>query len=415
MNILIVTPHYPPDGGPSSPLFAMLAEELVRIGHQVTVIAAVPHYPTGRVPREFRGFQTKRSTEKGVEILRVPVPSLNRGNLSLRLLQFFCFQIGMTWAGLRRKFDVLLTSNPALQVGLPFLVLGSLRRKPAVFSVHDVYPDAGIELGVFRSPAVIALVTLLEKACLRRADKVRILSDSFAAPMKRMGVPDEKRELIYDWVDTDLIRPLSKENDFAREHGLAEKFVLLYAGNIGLSQGLELVLTAAERLAPHEDVRFVFVGEGASRDNLITEAKRRRLKNVSFFPFQPREHLPEVLATADVSLVVLKKGIGFRSLPSKSYSILASGRPIVASVDEGSDSWKLIERCGGGICVPPEDPDRLTEAILRLKSDPVLRRELGAQGREYAERHHSPQAAAALFEKLLGSLCASPKETSHGS
>ena len=415
MNILIVTPHYPPDGGPSSPLFAMLAEELVRIGHQVTVIAAVPHYPTGRVPREFRGFQTKRSTEKGVEILRVPVPSLNRGNLSLRLLQFFCFQIGMTWAGLRRKFDVLLTSNPALQVGLPFLVLGSLRRKPAVFSVHDVYPDAGIELGVFRSPAVIALVTLLEKACLRRADKVRILSDSFAAPMKRMGVPDEKRELIYDWVDTDLIRPLSKENDFAREHGLAEKFVLLYAGNIGLSQGLELVLTAAERLAPHEDVRFVFVGEGASRDNLITEAKRRRLKNVSFFPFQPREHLPEVLATADVSLVVLKKGIGFRSLPSKSYSILASGRPIVASVDEGSDSWKLIERCGGGICVPPEDPDRLTEAILRLSSDPVLRRELGVQGREYAERHHSPQAAAALFEKLLGSLCASPKETSHGS
>ena len=122
-----------------------------------------------------------------------------------------------------------------------------------------------------------------------------------------------------------------------------------------------------------------------------------------------------MLATADVSLVVLKKGIGFRSLPSKSYSILASGRPIVASVDEGSDSWKLIERCGGGICVPPEDPDRLTEAILRLKSDPVLRRELGVQGREYAERHHSPQAAAALFEKLLGSLCASPKETSHGS
>jgi colanic acid biosynthesis glycosyl transferase WcaI len=401
MRILVVTPYYQPDGGPSAPLFAMLCEQLVRRAHDVTVVAAVPHYPSGHVPPAYRHRRAWREMRNGVRILRVPVPSLDRSRLALRLVQFLSFQLGASRAGRECAYDVLLVTNPAIHAGLPFASLGPWRHKPAVFSVHDVYPDAGVDLGIFRYRAVIAAVAGLERYCLDRAASVRILSESFAAPLERLGVPRSKMVLIYDWVDTDLIRPMPRHNAFSHEHGLDDRYVVLYAGNIGLSQGLENILTAAGSLAADGDIQFVFVGDGASLPYLRAQANEAGLSNILFLPFQPREFLPEVLATADVSLVSLQRGAAVRSLPSKTFSILASGRPLVASLDEGSDSWNLIQRARAGICVPPESPAQLVEAILALKHDVALAEQMGHSGRDYALRHHSPEAAAARFEELL--------------
>jgi colanic acid biosynthesis glycosyl transferase WcaI len=219
--------------------------------------------------------------------------------------------------------------------------------------------------------------------------------------MRSLGVSDAKTVLIYDWVDTDLIQPMSRENSFSREHGLVDSFVVLYAGNIGLSQGLENVLTAAEKLSGVAEIRFVFVGDGAGRERLEKDAAKRGLTKVLFIPFQPRARLPEVLATADVSLVILQKGIGSGSLPSKSYSILASGRPLLASVDTESDMARLVERSQGGICVPPEDPEALAQAIRTLKANPLQREKFGINGRAYALKFHSPVSAAEQFDELL--------------
>jgi colanic acid biosynthesis glycosyl transferase WcaI len=399
MRILVVTLMYLPDAGPSAPLFAMLCEGLARRGHEVTVIAAVPHYPTGQVPPGYRGRWVQPSRENDVKVVRVLVPSVRRANLALRLLQFLCFQVGATLAGLRKPYDVCLFSNPALEVWLPFACLSGWRAKPAIFSVHDVYPEVGVTLGIFRHRAVIAAVAFLERFCLRGSAYVRVLSQAFRQPLKRLGVPDEKIALIYDWVDTDLIKPRPRDNSFSREHRLNDKFVVLYAGNIGFSQGLDHVLAAAALLKNDQEIRFVLVGGGAGLDHLKAQAVK--MSNVEFLPFQPRARLPEVLATADVSLVTLRRGIGTASLPSKTFSILASGRPLLASVDEDSETWKLVARSGAGVCVPPEDPPALARAIVDLKKDPAWRARLGKNGRAYALRHHSPQAAAGEFERLL--------------
>jgi len=407
MRILVVTLLYMPDGGPSAPLYGMLCEELAQRGHQVSVIAAVPHYLSGTVPSQFRGKWIQPSYEHGVRVIRIRVPSVQRTDLKKRAVQFIGFQLGAMLAGLRQDYDVLLISNPALEVWLPFILLSVLRCKPAVFSVHDVYPDVGVSLGIFRSKLIVSVVGYLERFCLDRSSKVRILSESFIKPLRSLGVTDDKMELVYDWVDTDLIKPLPKDNNFAREHQLVNHFVVLYAGNIGLSQGLEQVLAVAELLQDQEEIKFVLVGDGAGRAPLMTEASRLNLGNVRFLPFQPRNRLPEVLATADVSLVTLKKGVGAASLPSKSFSILASGRPILASVDEGSDTWNLVKRSQAGICVPPEDPGAIARAILELKKDNRLRENFGKKGRDYALQYHSPQAAAVKFEQLLLAALAS--------
>ena len=401
MNILVVTPHYLPDAGPSALLYALLSEALVRRGHEVTVIAAVPHYPSGRVPQAFRGRQTRPAVENGVRVIRVPVPTVDRSQMLLRLAQLAVFQLRAAWAGRARSYDVALFSNPWLSTGLPLAVSALIHRKPLVFSIHDVYPNVGVTLNVFRQPWIIKLVAAGERFCLKRAKYVRILSESFGPSLRALGVPEDKLALIYDWADTDLIQPLPRDNAFAREHNLADKFVVMYAGNMGLSQGLEHVLSAAQALSEHADIQFVFVGDGIGRARLMAQAEQRRLTNVRFIPFQPRGRLPEVLATADVSLVVLQRGVGAQSLPSKSFSILASGRPIIASVDGDSDMAKLVARSQAGRCIPPEDPAQLAEAILALRADMTGRWRMGRAGREYAVRHHSPGAAAGKFELLL--------------
>ena len=401
MRILVVTLMHAPDGGPQAPISAMLCESLARRGHEVTVITAVPHYPSGQVPQEFRGRWIQRSREEGVEVIRIRVPSIDRANLKLRLLQFICYQVGAVVAGLTRRFDVMLFNSSALESWLIFFILSSLRDTPVISSVQDVYPDVGVKLGIFQHRLVIAMVGWLESFFLRSSKYVRILSESFIQPLLSLGVPEEHMVLIYDWVDTDLIRPFPRNNDFSREHGLGEKFVVLYAGNLGFSQGLEHVLTAAQLLQDRKDIKFVLLGEGAGRNNLMAQAKERQVENVEFLPFQPRSRLPEVLATANVSLVTLKKGIGTASLPSKCYSILASGRPLLASVDVGSGTWNLVQRSGGGICVPPEDSEALAQAIIELQADPLQLELLGRRGRKFALDHHSPQAAAEKFEQLF--------------
>ena len=403
MRVMLFGAGYEPDLGPDAPLFTMLCENLVRLGHQVTVITSVPHYPSGHVSAEFRGKGKLlwKSVENGVNVIRVALPSVDRAKLPQRFLQYVCYQLGATWAGFGKQYDVVMASSSSLTALLPFASMVVLPHKPAIYSVYDVYPSVGITLGIFRHKAVIALVFSMEYFCLNHAAVVRIISDSFRPDLRAMGVPDDKMVLVYDWVDTDLVHPMPRDNAFSREHGLTGQFNVLYAGNIGLSQGLEHVLTAAEALADHQDILFVFVGDGANRESLVAEARRRQLKNVKFIPYQPRERLPEVLASADISLVSLKRGIGVCSLPSKTYSILASGRPIIACIDECSETWNLVQRAKAGLCIPPENPPALVEALLKIKQDREGREQMGRNGRVWAEQHHSPQAGAKNIEALM--------------
>lgn len=379
----------------------MLSEELVKRGNHVSVITAVPHYPSGSVKKEFRYKFPRKVIEGGVEVIRVPLPSVNRSSLFLRLIQLLVFQIWGAFVGLRKQYDVMFLNNPFFMTGIPLFFLGVLKQKPFVYAVYDVYPEIGIQTGIFTNKWIIQLVTALERYCLQKATLVRVLSKTFIPPILGMGIPEEKIRLIYDWVDTDLVRPISKVNDFSIENGLSDKFVVLYAGNIGLSQGLELVLDAASQSITQPDCIFVFVGDGAGKNALVEEAKKRELSNIMFIPFQPREQLPKVLATADISLIILKKGAAFGSLPSKTYSIMASGRPIIACLDPDSEASELIERSGAGFSIPPEDPIALANSIKILKNDKELRAQYGRNGRQYVETHHSPEKAAEQFEQLF--------------
>lgn len=399
MKILVVTPYYAPDLGPSAPMFALLSEELVRRDHTVTILCAVPHFPSGQVAPEYRHSWWQWHEHNGVQVCRVRVPSGNRANLAHRLWAFLVYQILTTLAGLRLQYDVVLVTNPAIETGLPFAVLCWLRRKPCVYAVWDVYPEVGVRMGLFRNRLVIGLVGFLEDFCLQRSQRIQVLSDGFCADLTNHGLTPDQIAVIPPWLDTDFIRLMPRRNSFSLAHDLNDRFVVLYAGNLGLSQGLETVLESARILADRPGILFLFVGDGAGKSHLMDQAVS--LNHVRFLPFEPRERLPEVLAVADVSLVVLKQGISSASLPSKLFSIFASGRPVIASVDEDSDTWRLVQSSQAGLCVQPEDPFTLAQAVLSLHADSERCQKMSRNGRAWAEQYHSPRYAAERFERLF--------------
>ena len=405
MRVLFVSPYYAPDLGPSSPLLAMLAEDLVSSGHQVTVLASVPHFPTGYVAPEYRKRLWYWESINGVRVCRVWVPSGDRSNLRHRLLTFIIYQLLACWVGFRVSYDVAFVVNPAIETGLPFTLLVWLRRKPAIFGVWDVYPEVGIQLGIFRHSVVITLVKALEDFCIRHATAVQALSDGFVPNLQKRVERSDKLFVMPPWLDVDFIRPLPRQNTFSQEHGLDHHFTVIYAGNLGLSQGLEHVLLAAQLLSSDPRFKFVLVGDGAQREALVSQANQLELTNVQFIPFQPRERLPEVLASADVCLVSLQPGMGSGSLPSKTFPILASARPIIAAVEQDSAISFLVEQSQAGVVVPPSAPKKLAGAILGLAADPQRCQDMATRGREYVVRYHSRQSAARKFENVLQRIC----------
>jgi len=404
LKIIIITPHFPPDGGPSAQLFFLLSKQFLKNGHDVRIICAVPHYPSGKVPQNYKSFSVRKEIYKGINVIRVPLFSVDRRNLYLRLFQFIIMQIGMTIVSINQNADIIITSNPALQTGMPFLIMSKMKSAKKIFSIHDFYPDIGIHLGIFKNKRIIKLVEFIELKCFEKADAIRVLSESFIPLVNRYQKFNNKVFLIYDWVDADFLRPLPKNNEFSRRNKLVDSFNVLYAGNLGYSQGLDIVLKAAKLIEKERDIRFIIVGDGPEKQKLVQIRKDMNLENVLFFPFQPRDFLPSVIATGDLLLVCLKKGMSFTSLPSKIYTILACGRPIIGCLDEGSDSWNLIMKAKAGICIEPENPIKLAESILELKDNRNLLYDFGMKGRNYCETYHSVAAAAERFEELFLNL-----------
>jgi colanic acid biosynthesis glycosyl transferase WcaI len=278
------------------------------------------------------------------------------------------------------------------------------RRAPFVFNIQDVFPDVAVELGVITNPTIINVASALERFTYLRSDAVTVLSEDLRDNVvaKLRGRRPERVRVIPNFVDTQHIRPAPKENSYRREFGLTGKTVVMYAGNVGYSQSLDLVLDAAAALAHDPDLVFVINGGGAARAGL--ERKASSLPNVRFVEMQPKDRLPEVLAAADIHVVPLRRGLARSSVPSKMYSILAAGRPIVASVDPGTEVASVVERADAGVAVPPDDPEAFTKALSRLVAEPAEVERMGRAARAFVERWATPAAIAERYEALFQEL-----------
>jgi colanic acid biosynthesis glycosyl transferase WcaI len=383
-----------------------LAEELAKLGHHLTVITSMPHYDRNRIWPEYRGKPYVREAFNSLDVRRVYlyVPRRKESLLG-RLLNYVTFNFLSVVVGvLAGRYDVVLAPSPPLTNGIAAFLLGRLPGVPYVYNVQDIYPDVAIRLGMLTNPEAIAFFKAMERFVYDKAAAVSVISEGFRRNLLAKGVPSDKIQVIPNFFDTDFVRPLPRDNGFSAAQGLNDKFVVLFAGNIGYSQGLETVFDAAQYLADLKDVLLFIVGNGAAKTGLQAYARQLGLENVRFLPFQPNEALPEMYASSDVCLVPLRKGFANVSMPSKVYTITAAGRPLIASVDKDSDAYQFVEEARCGLWVEPEKPKALAEAIRTLYPQPALRQRLGRNGRDHVVQHYTPQAVAQQYHELLTTL-----------
>lgn len=404
MRILLLIIQFPPDVNSTGLLMEQVCRGLQARGHRVSVMTTFPHYEHFRVWETYRGKVAERSDHDGMDVLRLWVyASGTKQRLAHRALSYLSFNALATVSGLfsRRRYDVILATNGSFFSGITASAIAKAKGVPFVLNVQDLYPEVPLHTGQIRNRRLIAVLERLERFMYRQAAHLAVIAPSFRESLLAKGVPAHKISVVPNFVDTEFIRPLPRENEFSRRHGLSGKFLVSHAGNVGYVYDLDTLLDAASRLTEYEDIEFLIVGDGVAKPHLVDRARRLGLANVRFLPFQPREALPWLRAASDVQVSLYRRGAASSSLPSKVYEIMASGRPLLASAEAGSSTRELVEATGCGLCVEPEDGEQLAGAVLRLYRDPALRRTLGERGRHHAERTYSLPAVVAQYEEIL--------------
>lgn len=403
MRILLYSYNYHPEPIGIAPLMTELAEGLVKRGHQVRVVTAVPWYPASEIPVEYRGRLYFTEERNGVKIQRCFVWVRQHRGLKNRVLFELSF-MGLSLVQALRGWrpDLIFLTVPGLPVCLPAALLKAIYRVPIVLNLQDILPDAAVHVGLLTNQKMIQVFSSLERFAYRTATRISVIADGFTKNLLAKGVEPEKIVEISNWVDVNFIKPLLKENNyFRRENNLEDKFVVLYSGNIALTQPLETLIDAAARLQHLPNLAVVIVGKQEALARLERYRLQQGADNVILRPFQPREKLPEMLAAADVTMVMQKHNVISFNMPSKIQVLLASGRPIIASVPAIGTAASAINKSGGGLVVPPEDPDALAQAILELYSDPEQVKIFGQQGRAFAEENYAFERALDRYEALF--------------
>ena len=320
-----------------------------------------------------------------------------------RLIDYARFHIIGTFVGFGSvgPYDIILSPSPPLTIGLSAWVLGLIRRVPFIYNVQEIYPDIAISLGILRNRSSIRFFEFLESFIYKRAHTIAVISEWFRRRLLEKNVSESKLVMIPNFVDTDFIQPGPRSNKFSETHRLDEKFVVLYAGNIGLTQGFETILAAAQSLQDLSDVQIVIVGDGTRRRWLEEELDRLDISNVLLLPYQPRSMVPQIYASSDLCLVPLKLGTAQETFPSKIYTIMAAGKPVVASADQNSELAWVVQEAACGWAVPPDDIQALTAVIRESIRESKKLSQMGQRGRNYVMSNHSRQAVAKKYGRLV--------------
>jgi colanic acid biosynthesis glycosyl transferase WcaI len=398
---------YWPDQAATGQFLTELAEDLVsRYGTEVTVVAGRA-LNASRAEAASGMSLVSREMHQGVDIRRANGSRLRQGRFVARASNYVSYFAAATAASFnvgRPDIVVSLTDPPI--VGLA--ALWTARRTGArfVFLCEDIFPEVATLLEDFHNSAVNAALDRINRYLLRHADAIIALGDRMRRRLiEEKGADPARVHVIHNWADCDAIVPGPKDNAFSREHGLADRFVLMHSGNVGLSQNLDVLIEAADRLRSKERLTIAIVGDGSKRASLEAMVASRGLTNVRFLPYQPKALLHDSFATADAFLVALKSGIEGFIVPSKVYGILAAGRPYVAATEASSEAAQIARESGCGLVAAPGDPAALAEAIATLYDDPVMTREMGTRARLVARQYDRKVAVESyhqLFARVAG-------------
>jgi colanic acid biosynthesis glycosyl transferase WcaI len=407
MRLLLYTPNFLPELTGSGKYNGELAEWLSNHGHQVDVITAHPYYPQWEVYKEYRNKMWIVERKGNLTIRRSPlyVPKKPTGkNRIFHELSFALSSLPYWFGALFRRYDVLISVCPPMQVGLLPYLYSVLKGTPFIFHIQDLQVDAARTLGLIKNKGLLSLLSKIETFLLRNATIVSSISKGMKGAILSKGVNSERYFMLPNWVDTDFIRPLPQASTLRSTFGFKpDDIIVLYAGNLGEKQGVESLLTVARNMTDDRRVKFMISGDGALRESLVAEAKRQGLSNIYFNRGVTYQQLPKLLAMADLHVVIQKKGMSDLVLPSKLTTTLAVGGVAIVTVEPVSILASDLLMNNLAVVVPPEDTQSLEKAIRTLIDSPHLSIIRG-NARRYAVDNFDQNLILGQFEKLIFEL-----------
>ncbi|MBO1926344.1 glycosyltransferase WbuB [Thiomicrorhabdus sp. 6S2-11] len=402
MKLLLISTNYSPELTGIGKYSGEMAQWLAEQGHEVRVVCAPPYYPEWQVHAGFSGWKYKKETSDNLTVYRCPIWVPKKVSGLKRLVHLASFAASSLPVVLRHIFwraDVVFCVEPPLFNSFGAIVTAKLSGAKSVLHIQDFEVDAAFELGIVKAGWLKKFIYGVERFLMRRFDRVSTISLSMMNLLDKKQIDRERQLFFPNWVDTSIIHPLQRSS-YRNELNIADdQVVCLYSGNMGLKQGLEIIIDAAE-LLENEKIVFLMAGFGAAVD--VLKGKSAGIEKVVWLPLQPFEKLNEFLNVADIHLLPQQAGAADLVMPSKLTGMLSSGRSIVATADEGTEVHTVLN--GMAEITRPGDVDDFAESIKKLAKDADLRSEYGIKNRYYAEQNLNVSAIMQRFENELNNL-----------
>lgn len=410
MRVLILSINYWPEVTGIGAFTTYRAEYLAATGHDVEVCTTFPYYPEWKVPADYKGRIVSSEEHNGVRIFRSIAYVPNPVTAFRRIIHESTFVFSsLIRACFRKRPDVLLVVSPPLGLALSAIFLSRVWRRPYVFDVEDLQPDSAADLRMLPFSAVRILYGV-ENAAYRNAAMVTTLTASMRRRIIEKGIPEQKVDLIEPRTDNSLADLFFSEGDrFRKRYHLGGAFLITYSGNMGVKQGLDVVLDAAVLSRSDVSLLFLLVGNGADSERLRRRAAELQLSNIRFLPLLDEADFRGLIAASGICLVTQQKSISEVAFPSKIVTYLAAARPIIASVNPESEVADITRESGAGKVVTAGDPEALLAAICELREHDL--QQLGRNGRSYANRRWAATRVLAHLEEMLVSVATTGKRS----
>ena len=367
MKILFITDNFPPEtNAPATRTFEH-CREWVKKGAEVTVVTCAPNFPQGKVYEGYRNRLYQTETIEGIRVVRVwSYITANEGFLK-RVLDFTSFAFSAFWAGLFLKADIIIATSPQFFTTWTASALSKIKRVPWIFELRDLWPESIRTVGAMKQSRVLDWLEKAELWLYRDAERVVAVTEAFKENLVSRGIDAEKIDVVTNGANLTLYTPREKNSTLLRKYGLEGKFVVGYIGTHGMAHSLPFIIETLARIED-DDIRFLFVGDGAVKREIVARAKSLELGNVLFVDPVPKEEVPEYLSVVDVSLAPLKKSDTFKTvIPSKIFEASAMGKPTLLGVD--GEARRIVESYGAGLYYEPENAEAFLEALYRMKND----------------------------------------------
>ncbi|RAP38289.1 glycosyltransferase WbuB [Candidatus Marinamargulisbacteria bacterium SCGC AAA071-K20] len=405
MNILIVTHYYPPEIGAPQARLSEMAKTWANDGHNITVLTCFPNHPTGIIPDTYKNKHYLEETIDGIKVIRTWVYATPNKGFIKKIAGHLSFMFSAVIQGHKatKNQDIIIASSPTFFSIISAYVLSRLYKTPYIFEVRDLWPAIFKELGVLKNKFILDTLERIELFLYRKAKFVVSVTESFTQDIANRGINKKKLFTVTNGVDLDRYYPKKKEQALIDELSLNNKFIVLYIGAHGISQGLSTIIDTAQELKGHASIHFLFIGEGADKENIIAKAKSYNLNNITFLPGQDKEKVTSFYSIMDVGLVPLKDIPLFKTfIPSKMFEMMGMGKPIIASVSGEAET--ILKKSKGALIAAPENYKEIAEQVLTLFQDKELQSTLSKNGLQYVKENYDRKMLAKKYIDTIKSL-----------